>query len=172
MRVLLATDESIALQGQMAGVIEGVRKVLEVPDERLRPLERATHFAKRFVMEVGPDNVGTPRHADGKLPPITIHLCHVIPFDWLETTGTLKDCYLFLGGLRANVADGRMASVLSTNHRVEGWNVTQMHHAFMKHLMGQKYLPSINPGFQGYGPHPYLLISNVSGAGGGAWAVS
>jgi hypothetical protein len=42
----------------------------------------------------------------------------------------------------------------------------------MKHLMGQKYLPSINPGFQGYGPHSYLLISNVSGAGGGAWAVS
>jgi hypothetical protein len=138
----------------MASVIEGVRNVLSLPEERRRALDKAPEFAKRFVMEVGPDGVGTPRHADAKLPPLALHLCHQVPLAWLETSITLRGSYLFWGGSRANVADGPMAAIFSTNHRVEGWNVSQTKHGFMKHLMGQIYLPSIGQCFQRYGVHP------------------
>jgi hypothetical protein len=148
----------------MASVIEGVRKVLSVPEDRVRTLDRANAFAKRFVIEMGQDGVGTPRHVDSKLPPLALQLCHLVPLAWLETSITLKSSFLFWAGSRANVADGPMAAVFSTNHRVEGWSVLQAKHAFMKHLIGDGCLPGVSQSFQGYGMHPPHLISDVSGA--------
>jgi hypothetical protein len=168
MRRLLGTDESRALQDQMASVIEAVRKVLSVPEERLRVLDRAVGFAKRFVMEIGPTGIATPRHADGPLPPLAIQLCHVIPLAMLETRITLKREWLFWAGICANVADGPMISIFSTNHQVQGWSLAQLMHGFIKHLMGYGCLPGIGQGFDGYGLHPPLVISNGSVA---AWSV-
>jgi hypothetical protein len=55
-----------------------------------------------------------------------------------------------------------MAAIFSTNHRVEGWNVSQTKHGFMRHLMGHIYLPSIGRSFERYGVYLLPLISDVS----------
>jgi hypothetical protein len=160
-RELLKTDESKTLQKAMLLLIGAVEKVLPglLPEGSNEPvISRAKVMAKRFIAVVGPSGDVTPRHADGTHDPLALNVCHFLPLAWLETTTTLRSHFLFLDGRCANVADGSMVSMCSTNHRTEGWLMVQLNHAMIKHLMGQGSLAGFSRGFYSYGPHTLPLL--------------